>query len=316
VTRTAGSPPLVSVVTPSLDQGAFIGRCLSSVHNQDYSPVEHIVVDGGSTDQTLDVLRSYEGTYGIRWLSEPDRGMYEAVNKGVRLARGDILAYLNADDAWFRWTVRAAVERLTMTPAPLVVYGDAVHEDAATGESRLVFYPPFDEAYLRRTGFLCQPTVFWRRELVERIGEFDESYSHVADCDYWLRAASAGRVVKLDEVLAIEHTHPAAKRRAQAREVQEEIRAVRTRHGARTGVAGKAARLRDRAWAYVWRRRKLLRFVRSASRSGRDGWTEFLGDRPGMRISRRRTLAALLPLTQGRFFAGLVTSARSGTPKP
>jgi glycosyltransferase involved in cell wall biosynthesis len=310
------TPPLVSVVTPSLNQGTFIDRCVSSVRDQDYAPVEHIVVDGGSTDQTLDVLRRYEGTYDMRWLFERDQGMYEALNKGLRLARGDILAYLNADDAWFRWTVHTAVARLTTTRAPLVVYGDAVHEDAATGESRLVFYPPFDKAYLRRTGFLCQPTVFWLRELVEWIGEFDESYEHVADCDYWLRAASAGRVEKVDEVLAIEHTHSGAKRLTQARAVQDEIRAVRMRHGAGTGLAGKLGQLRDRAWAYAWRRRLLLRFVRSASHPGGDGWAGFLGDRPGMRISRRRTLAALLPLTQGRFFAGLVTSPRSGTPEP
>ena len=298
--------PLVSVVTPSLGQGSFIARCLASVRDQDYPHVEHIVVDGGSTDGTLDVLRRHEGTYDLRWLSEPDAGMYDAVNKGLRLARGDVLAYLNADDAWFPWTARTAVEGLTAAEHPLVVYGDAIHEDASTGTSRIVFHPPFEEGYLRRTGFLCQPAVVWRRELAELVGEFDESYAHVADVDYWLLAATVGRIVKLDEVLAVEHTHPAAKRLAHAEGVQAEIRAVRERHGGRLDGAGRLWRVRDHAWAYGWRRRQLVRFLRSASQGGRDGWSEFLGSRAGTRISRRHALAAFLPLTRGKFFEGLV----------
>src|SRR4030067_3134955 len=92
--------PLVSIITPSLNQGEFIEETILSVKNQTYENIEHIIVDGGSTDDTLNILKKYAGSYRMRWLSEPDNGMYQAINKGMRLANGEILAYLNSDDLY------------------------------------------------------------------------------------------------------------------------------------------------------------------------------------------------------------------------
>src|SRR5690349_9655830 len=103
------APPLVSIVTPSLNRVDLIESTLRSVRSQSYPNVEHIVVDGGSTDGTLEVLRRYEGTYGLRWMSEPDQGMYDAINKGLAMARGEILAYLNTDDLYLPWTIDTVV---------------------------------------------------------------------------------------------------------------------------------------------------------------------------------------------------------------
>ncbi len=95
-----GSSPLVSIITPVLNRRAFIRQCLMSVAKQTHPRIEHIVIDGGSTDGTLDVLRSFQRTHPIKWISGPDEGMYDAINKGMELANGDILAYLNSDDLY------------------------------------------------------------------------------------------------------------------------------------------------------------------------------------------------------------------------
>ena len=116
--------PLVSIVTPSLNRADLIESTLRSVRSQSYPHVEHIVVDGGSTDGTLAVLRRYEGTYGLRWISEPDHGMYSAINKGLAMARGQVLAYLNSDDLYFPWTVETVVAAFRSHPEADLVHGD------------------------------------------------------------------------------------------------------------------------------------------------------------------------------------------------
>lgn len=104
--------PLVSIVTPSFNQGRFIEETILSVKNQNYPHIEHLIIDGGSTDETLDVIRRYEGTYNLRWVSEPDEGQADALNKGFRLARGEVLGWLNADDTYQPGAVRLAMALL------------------------------------------------------------------------------------------------------------------------------------------------------------------------------------------------------------
>src|SRR3989338_5413748 len=108
--------PLVSIVTASYNQAQFIEETLRSVREQDYPNLEHIVIDGASTDGTVDVLRRYEGTYNMRWISEPDRGHADALCKGFRQATGDILAWLNSDDVYFPGAVTTAVETFRRHP--------------------------------------------------------------------------------------------------------------------------------------------------------------------------------------------------------
>ena len=116
--------PLVSVVTPSYNKGAFIEETILSVKNQTYPRIEHIIIDGGSTDNTIDVIKKYEGTYNMHWVSEPDNGQSDAVNKGWRMARGEILGWLNSDDTYMPWAVETAVKFLTGHPNVSVVYGN------------------------------------------------------------------------------------------------------------------------------------------------------------------------------------------------
>jgi glycosyltransferase involved in cell wall biosynthesis len=199
----------VSIVTPSLNQAPFLGAAIESVLSQDYPRIEYLVVDGGSTDGTVDILRGHGGR--LRWLSEPDAGQTAAVNKGFRLTTGEIIGWLNSDDLYVPGAVRAAVTYLDQHPDIDVVYGDADHID---GAGRIVdAYPtePFDLGRLRETCFICQPAAFFRRRLIDRVGLLDESLYCGMDYEFWIRAGRRGRLGYLPVRLALSRLHSGAK---------------------------------------------------------------------------------------------------------
>jgi len=270
--------PLVSIVTPSLNQGAFIEATLRSVMRQEYASIEHIVVDGGSTDQTHEVLRRYEDRYPLRWIAAEDSGMYQAVNLGMRMARGEILAYLNTDDLYLDWTIGAVVEFLTHRPDVSVVYGDVVKVDHIRETQQLVFAPPPSSAYLRRLGSLFQPAVFWRQAVRASIGEFDERKQYGGDLDFWIRADESHAFGRLDEVLAIERIHGGAKSTARADAANAEERAIRASHERSPRVVAFTSRQAERARTWLARRRLSFRFVlASRARDDEAGpWARFL----------------------------------------
>jgi len=180
--------PLVSIITPSLNQGKFIEETISSVLNQDYPNIEYIVMDGGSTDGTLDILKKYGDR--ITWFSEKDNGQTEAINKGLRLARGEILAYLNSDDTYLPGAVGTAVNYLTSEhPESKFMYGEGYHI-SAEGEI-IERYPtePFNLERLAETCYICQPTTFWKREVIDTVGLFDAKLHYAMDYEYWIRIA-------------------------------------------------------------------------------------------------------------------------------
>ncbi len=301
---------LVSVITPSLNQGAYIGQTLSSVAGQEYPRVEHIVVDGGSTDGTLDVIRSHEGAYDMRWLSEPDGGMYEAINKGLRMARGEVLAYLNADDRYFPWTISTAVGEMSAYPGAGFVFGDVFNVEEGATSGTVIFYPPFRLGHVRRSGFLGQPAVFWWRSVLQECGGFDESLKFVADCDYWMRIGARFQSRKIDEALALERNHPEAKRFARTGDVYKELAEVRSRYSKTKGPGYQARVLGDRAHTFLWRRyyfsRFLLSYLRRSRLSPDAPYAAFLTRGGEVRVSIGPVLATLLPFTGGRFSRGMV----------
>jgi glycosyltransferase involved in cell wall biosynthesis len=199
----------VSVVTPSLNQAPFLETAIESVLGQDYPEIDYLVVDGGSADGTLDILRRHAGR--LRWLSEPDRGQTAAVNKGFRLTSGEVIGWLNSDDLYLPGAVRAAVSYLDEHPDIDVVYGDADHID---GDGRIVeAYPtePFDLGRLRETCFICQPAAFFRRRLIDRVGLLDESLYCGMDYEFCIRAGREGRIGYLPVRLALSRLHSGAK---------------------------------------------------------------------------------------------------------
>lgn len=290
--------PLVSIVTPSLDQGETIAQTLRSVGEQSYPSIEHIVVDGGSTDGTLEILREAEKGSALRWSSEPDSGMYAAVNKGLARANGEILAYLNTDDSYFPWTVETAVDALRAHPDAGFVYGDLLVL-WADGSLQLDFHSPFRLAYLRRHAFLAQPTVFFRREVWEELGPFDESLQLLGDCEYWMRIAERFPGRKVNEVLALQREHPAAKRYVHGERLEQELAEIRARYPRPGRTLGYLARIE----AGLQRRRLAASFLAGALAGRGDSWPRFLGDDHWRRsVAPARFAATLLPVV-GRSFA-------------
>jgi glycosyltransferase involved in cell wall biosynthesis len=283
--------PLVSIVTPTLNQGAFIDATIRSIRGQIYDHYEHIVIDGGSTDGTLDILRAHEGTYPMRWTSEPDRGMYDAINKGVRQARGEILCYLNSDDLYFPWTLETVVEYFDRHPDIDFVYGDALSIENPSGRLRPYWTPPFDLGYLRAVGFLAQPTVFWRRRAYECEGGFDEALRYVADCDYWMRAGDHHRFAKINEFLAVERDHPGTQRLALGSRVWDELADVRSRYASSSARSGSHWLRRA-----LWHRFYSLALAVALRRGGhpRGAWARLVRTRT-VRFSAWRLVLGLLP---------------------
>jgi len=250
--------PLVSIVTPSLNSGRFIQDAILTVKHQTYLHVEHIIVDGGSTDETLEIIRRHEGTYNMRWLSEPDEGMYNALNKGFRMARGEILADLDCDDLYLPWSVEVAVRALRTHP---LIFGDVLSVDINKGTINLSMNIPFLSSYHRAVGIIPQPTVFWRREVMEKLGEFDQRLKAVGDVEYWLRAAHAGfHPYKIPEILAIWRTCSTSLSVQHKELLQHELEGIRETYS--HPIARTLWRLVPIAWV-LWRI-QLIRYAAGA----------------------------------------------------
>ena len=286
--------PLVSIVTPTLNQRAFIEATLRSVRAQSYAAIEHLIVDGGSTDGSLEILRR-EGDRGtIRWISEPDDGMYDAVNKGLALAKGEVMGYLNSDDAYLPWAIDAVMRVFEARPSVDVVFGDGTKVEEETGVQRLRLFPRFDRVSLANYESLMQPAVFWRRRVMDRIGGFDTGLRYVADLDYWLRASGAGASIEhVDEVIAIERIHAARLSITGSDPMAEESAVMRARHGGSAG--GPAGRQRARTRDMRWQRLLWLRFVLASFLRPLPGpWRRFL--REGrVTVNTRRALSGSRP---------------------
>lgn len=203
--------PLVSIITPSYQHAAFLRKTIDSVLQQSYPHIEYWVMDGGSKDGTLEILQSYTGR--LQWVSEPDGGQVDAINKGLQRTTGDILAYLNSDDVLMPGAVQQVVDFFAQHPDIAFVYGDALAIDEHERHYGLrANVQACDFDYLLHRGDpIVQPAAFWRRELWEAIGQFDGSYNFVFDYEYWLRAAQRYSLHYLQMPLAQERIHGTAK---------------------------------------------------------------------------------------------------------
>ncbi len=212
--------PLVSIVTPSLNSAAFLEQAIESVLAQDYPDIEYLVIDGGSTDGTLEILRAHKAR--LTFVSEPDRGPAEAINRGFRLARGEVFAWLSADDYYLPGAVATAVEQLAAHPAAGLVYGEADWVDAEG--RRLGAYPtgPFDAKRLATECFIAQPAAFLRREAFEAVGGLDLRWRYTFDYDLWIRLAQRFSFAYVRTRLAASRMHRRSISLGARRQVLEE----------------------------------------------------------------------------------------------
>ena len=227
--------PTVTVITPVFNAAGTIRQTLASVREQDYPGLEHVVVDGGSTDGTVDILRETEG---LRWISEPDRGLAHALNKGIALATGDVIGELNADDVYEPGALRAVGAAFEGRPDAMWLTGYCRIIDGDGREIRHAV-TRYKNALLRRYSlglylthnFVSAPATFFRRAALEEAGGFDERYRISVDYDLQLRIARRHDPIVLRRVLAsfrmVEGTLSMSGFRTQFREHAEQAR----RHG-------------------------------------------------------------------------------------
>ncbi len=203
--------PLVSIVTPSYNQGAYIRETIDSILSQDYPNIEYWVIDGGSTDQTLAILRECESDPRFHWISERDKGQSDAINTGWSRCRGDVLAWLCSDDVYCPGAIRSQVDYLQTHADVDAVYSDAISMSADGKPIRKDWARPFSLYELLRIDFIPQSTIFLRRRLIERVGILDTSLHYGMDHDYWLRAALNSRFAYHSAEIAKYRLHPESK---------------------------------------------------------------------------------------------------------
>ncbi len=185
--------PRISIITPSLNQGAFIEQTIRSVLDQGYSNLEYIIIDGGSQDETVEIIRTYSDQLEY-WCSEPDRGQTYAINKGVRRATGDIVAYLCSDDQYLPGTFRIVAETFSRFPEKKWLAGACRYfQPDGTENLWAPESPPKDRVTLVCSPWgVPQPANFWRRELFSTYGLFRDDLNYVMDTEFQVRLALAG----------------------------------------------------------------------------------------------------------------------------
>ena len=260
-------PPSITVITPSFNAAATIEAALASVREQDH-PVEHIVVDGGSTDGTVEILRRSEG---IRWVSEPDRGLSHAMNKGIAMASGDVVGELNADDVYLPGALRAVAEAFEARPEAEWLTGRCPIIDAQGREIRRPI-TAYKNALLARyslalyltQNFISAPATFFRTAALREIGGFDERYRISVDYDLQLKFARRGDPIVLDRDVAafrmVEGTLSMSGFDEQFREHAEQAR----RHGAGHPLPVAANRVISRGIVLTYRLMRAARRLRAA----------------------------------------------------
>ncbi|PSB17993.1 glycosyltransferase [Phormidesmis priestleyi ULC007] len=209
-----------SVITPSYSQGRFIERTIQSVLKQD-ADIEYVICDGGSKDETVEILKRYEDR--LRWVSEPDRGQSDAVNKGLAMTKGEIIAWINSDDVYYSGAFRQVQAVFEAHPEVEIIYGNADYID----EYDRLIEPYPTEAWnykrLTRVCYLCQPAVFFRRSLVEKYGNLDVALDYCMDYELWLRYGKHIKFYYLPKKLAASRLYKTNKTLGQRLAVCTEI---------------------------------------------------------------------------------------------
>lgn len=199
----------ISIITPSFNQGMFLEKTIVSVITQNYSALEYIIIDGGSIDNSIEIIKKYE-KYLTFWSSEKDKGQSDAINKGMSKANGEIVAWLNSDDLYFPYTLERVAKVFCENPQIDVIYGD-VENFYPDGNTEIYCNQEFDVLDFLSRVSIHQPSVFWRRRVFDKIGWLDTSLYYLMDYDFWVRLFFNVNVLKVPELLSRFRVHDSAK---------------------------------------------------------------------------------------------------------
>lgn len=216
MTTSAVSLPKISIITPSFNQGNFIQQTIDSVLGQKYPNLEYIIIDGGSTDGTLKILKEYKNQ--LQWISEKDNGQSEAINKGLKISSGDILAFLNSDDVYEPGSLEKVGRFFTRHIEAKWVTGKCFTIDHLGRKTRPLI-TMYKNIWLHLNfspslfvlNFISQPATFWRREITERIGYLNELLFYTMDYEYWLRMIKVSKYSFINSYLASFRYYPNSK---------------------------------------------------------------------------------------------------------
>ncbi len=309
--------PLVSIVTPSFNQAKFIEETLRSVELQEYRPIHQIVIDGGSTDGTVELLRDWEARdhgpgYSIEWISERDRGHADALNKGFDRVKGEIVGWLNSDDVYFdRLVISTSVAALVKHPEVDVVHGEVAMISEDSGLQMIWCMPPFGFDRIVRQYIFPQPTVFFRRCVTDR-HRLDPTLRVAIDHAYWLQIGREHRFLKINRIQAGDRDHG-----ARISQVDKTKLAATGRSLSAAYLAGKEssrfALLSDLGWKALMRIAGLLHAIRLVVRGSTsaarpafplwiDSFPKILQRQLMMRINPRKDIGRR-PAQPWRFYA-------------
>ncbi|MDQ6911325.1 MAG: glycosyltransferase [Verrucomicrobiota bacterium] len=228
-TRT--SFPRITVVTPSYNQGHFLGQTIESILSQKYPNLEYIIIDGGSNDDSVAIIKRYESELTF-WVSEPDAGQTDAINKGLRRATGEIVTWLNSDDLHFPETLAKIAGAFGDSPVD-VVYGDYALITHGGREFLRRYEIPFDlNIMLYGVNFIGQPSAFFSRSLLDRFGYLDPSYHYAMDHEFWIRLARGGASFRHIKHCLSKYRYHAGSKTVDAREkFAAEMQRTREKYG-------------------------------------------------------------------------------------
>lgn len=222
--------PKVSIVTPSYNQGQFLEETIRSVLDQNYPNLEYIIIDGGSTDNSVEIIRKYEDRLAY-WVSEPDRGQAHAVNKGFREATGEILAWQNSDDTYQPGAIRTVMKYFKNNPKVYMIYGDFCFMDE---KGEIFSYRALPDFSIRRfvNGVRTppQPTVFFKKQALEEVGYLDESLNHCMDRDLYIRIGKKYPIKHIPKIVGNFRIHHESKTMSQKKKQFTEGQVVRERY--------------------------------------------------------------------------------------
>jgi glycosyltransferase involved in cell wall biosynthesis len=250
-TMPDGQPwPSISIVTPSYNQGRFIEETIRSVLLQGYPNLEYIIMDGGSTDGTLDILKKYSNS--LIWISEPDKGQSDAINKGWRISKGEILAYLNSDDTYMPWAAETAAKFLVENPDVGMVYGRC---DIINEYSEVIGEVKTDEFDLGQImcgpNIVPQPSVFIRRTVLDTVGYVDTDLDMAMDFDLWIRIALKFKVQYTPKLLASYRQYPDTKTMSRTFAFWPEYSAIFDKTFRKPDLPKEIKSLERKAYSYV-----------------------------------------------------------------